>query len=157
MTQFRVIFSTGLLVLLVGGVFLIWNVSSLVSSLGSLISDVSSHTVQGTNLSMHEEAISIAPILVSENNTDNISTGHYETIEETIARIRRDVNVTGVIVGSPGEEIAFFQIEGLPDRPFKIDTQLMDGFIITEITNNKVVLKNQVGEETVSLNTQRKL
>ena len=91
---------------------------------------------------------------VTVNSQDNSNVGHYETIDETIARIKRDVQVTGAILGAHGQEKAFFQIEGMPDRAFKINTQLMDGFIITAITNNHVVLKNQSGDETFSLSVR---
>ena len=74
-----------------------------------------------------------------------------ETIDQTIARIKRDVIVTGTITGIAGKESAMFQIEGMADMPFQINTQLMDGFIITEITKDHVVLKNQIGEETFTL------
>ena len=32
---------------------------------------------------------------------------------------RRDVIVTGTVIGSPGQESAMFQIEGMADRQFK--------------------------------------
>lgn len=73
--------------------------------------------------------------------------GYYESTEEIMARLKKDVIVTGTITGIPGEETALFKIEGMPDRSFGINTQLMDGFIITEITENAVVLKNQQGNE----------
>ena len=85
-------------------------------------------------------------------NEVNSNSGNFESIEETIARIKRDVYVTGVIIGAPGKEAALFKIEGMLDRSFKINTQLMDGFIITEITNDHVMLKNQIGDESFSLN-----
>ena len=80
-----------------------------------------------------------------------LASGDYETIEDTMSRLKRDVYVTGTLIGVPGQEQAFFKIEGMPDRSFNINTQLMDGFIITEITNNHVVLKNQIGDETFFL------
>ncbi len=77
--------------------------------------------------------------------------GLREPIEKTIARIKHNVVVTGTLTGSPGQESAVFQIEGMEDRRFHINTQLMDGFIIRKITGSTVVLKNQVGSETISL------
>ena len=62
--------------------------------------------------------------------------------------------VTGTITGTLGQESAIFQIEGMADRLFNINTQLMDGFIIKEITNSYVVLKNQTGNEAFSLYVQ---
>jgi hypothetical protein len=85
---------------------------------------------------------------------DSQQAGHYETIEETIERLKRDVVVTGTIIGMPGQESALFQIEGMPDRSFKINTQLMDGFIITKITEKDITLKNQIGNETLTLYVQ---
>lgn len=84
-------------------------------------------------------------LLASDNNA------YAESIEETIMRIKRNVVVTGIITGSLGEKSALFQIEGMPDRLFNINTQLMDGFIIKEITSKYVLLKNQQGEETFFL------
>ena len=101
-----------------------------------------------TGTTSHEASIGLSkPPQIVDNSTDSSNFGHYETIEETIARLKRDVRVTG----APGQEVALFQIEGMPDRSFKINTQLMDGFIITEITNNHVALKNQIGDETFTI------
>jgi hypothetical protein len=97
---------------------------------------------------------SITDSLSTDNDMDSQQAGHYETIEETITRLKRDVVVTGTITGALGQESAMFQIEGMADRLFKINTQLMDGFIIKEITTSNVVLKNQVGNETFSLYVQ---
>lgn len=77
--------------------------------------------------------------------------GHYETIEETMARIKKNVVVTGTLESTQGQKTALFQIEGMPDRSFQLYTQLMDGFIITEISDNGVVLKNQAGDERIYL------
>ena len=105
-----------------------------------------------TGTTSHEATISLdKPPQIDDNNSDSSNFGYYETIKETIARIKRDVYVRGTIISAPGEEVALFQIEGMPDRSFKINTQLMDGFIITEITNHHVVLKNQIGDETFSI------
>lgn len=110
------------------------------------------------------EAITVLSLNAdNDNSTINLNkppqlasndSGHYETVEEIIARIKRNVIVTGTMIGVPGEETAIFQIEGMADRLFKINTQLMDGFIIKEITNTYVVLKNQIGKETFSLYVQ---
>jgi hypothetical protein len=89
--------------------------------------------------------------MLTDSDVNKELIGHYETIEETIARIKRDVMVTGVLTGTPGQETALFQIEGLPDQSFHVNTQLMDGFIITRIDGNQVVLKNQIGDESFSL------
>ena len=75
--------------------------------------------------------------------------GHYETINETVERIKRDVVLSATFNISPDKAFALFQIEGMMDRSFKLNTQLMDGFIITNISDNKVTLKNQVGNETI--------
>lgn len=80
-----------------------------------------------------------------------VELGRYETLQQTMARLRRDVIVTGTITGIPGEEFAMFRIEGMPDRLFKLHSQLMDGFIIQQITTTEVVLKNQRGDETLVL------
>ena len=75
--------------------------------------------------------------------------GHYETINETVERLKRDVVLTATFNISPDKAFALFQIEGMMDRSFKLNTQLMDGFIITNISDNKVTLKNQIGNETI--------
>lgn len=87
------------------------------------------------------------PLVV--NNEPAPGTGKYETIDETITRLKRDVIVTGTVTGTPGQETATFSIETMADRSFKINTQLMDGFIITEIHPAYVMLKNQSGNETI--------
>ena len=111
--------------------------------------ETGSELALNTETGSHEATIKSPQIV--DNSTDGSNFGHYETIEETIARIKRDVYVTGAIISAPGEEVALFQIEGMPDRSFKINTQLMDGFIITEITNHHVALKNQIGDETITI------
>jgi hypothetical protein len=116
-----------------------------------LLSSLDRYTGSETNISMAEET---AGINKSATNTDNSSSGGYEIIEETIARLKKEVVVTGTITGIPGEETAYFKIEGMADRAFLINTQLMDGFIIKEITETRVILKNQIGKETFVLNVQ---
>ena len=115
-----------------------------------MFSNIETTTELDLNTGNNESAINLSkpPKLINNN------VGHYETIEETIARLKRDVVVTGTITGTLGQESAMFQIEGMADRLFKINTQLMDGFIIKEITNSYVVLKNQIGNEAFSLYVQ---
>ena len=114
--------------------------------------ETGSELVLDTGTTSHEASIGLSkPPQIVDNSTDSSNFGHYETIEETIARIKRDVYATGAIISAPGQEVALFQIEGMPDRSFKINTQLMDGFIITEITNHHVALKNQIGDETFTI------
>jgi len=115
----------------------------------SLVPTVSAlSTLSGISHEMSEEEITH-----TEPQTENsvAGMGHYESIEETISRLRKDVLVTGTTMSIPGEESAIVQIEGLSERIFKINTQLMDGFIIEKITSRRVLLKNQSGEETISL------
>ena len=147
MIKYRHIF-TVVILLLLG--FLIWRTSILFTDLSSLLSNKDTTTESGLNTVNEESTMNInKPPQPAGNNV-----GHYETIEETIARLKRDVVVTGTITGTLGQESAIFQIEGMADRLFKINTQLMDGFIIKEITNSYVVLKNQTGNETFSLYVQ---
>lgn len=126
-------------------------------NIGSMLSAINTDSESGYN-SQSKEQVFPAGFIREQKSTDtdteNRLPGHYETIEETIARIKKDVIVTGTVTGLPGEETAFFQIEGMADRAFLINTQLMDGFIIKEITETHVILKNQIGEETFILNVQ---
>lgn len=147
MIKFRHIFTAVILFLLV---FLIWRTSILFTDLSYLFSNKETTTELSQNTSSDESTINLnKPSQLTANNID-----HYETIEETIARLKRDVIVTGTITGTLEQESAMFQIEGMADRLFKINTQLMDGFIIKEITGSYVVLKNQAGNETFSLYVQ---
>lgn len=136
--------------------FISFAINNLVR-IGTMLSDVNSDS----ELSSTTDTQIQAPLtnftrgqLPADNNPEHSQQDRYETIEETIARIKKDVIVTGTIKGVSGEEVAYFQIEGMKDRAFLIDTQLMDGFIIEEITNSYVVLKNQVGDETFYLHVQ---
>jgi hypothetical protein len=105
-----------------------------------------------TKTTRHEKTISLNESLqITNNNTGHNNFDNYENIEEIITRIKRDVIVTGTITGTPGQESAIFQIENMPDITLQINTQLMDGFIITEITHDQVVLKNQAGNESFSM------
>jgi len=83
--------------------------------------------------------------------------GCDETIDQTISRIKKDVVVTGTLTGITGKESAIFSIEGMPGKVFFTNTQLMDGFIIKEITSTQVVLKNQLGDETISLKVENRV
>jgi hypothetical protein len=157
MMKLRLIFSSVLIVFLMVPGILIWRTSDISTDPAAVFPEIekgpdSALETKSTSL---EEPISLNESLqATDNNTNSRNFGYYETIEETIARIKRDVYVTGVIIAAPGQEIALFQIEGMTDRPFNINTQLMDGFIITEITNRHVVLKNQTGDEAFSLRIQ---
>ncbi len=134
--------------------FLIWHTSVLFIDFADMFPDAQTgpELVLDTGTTSHEASIDLNnPPQIVDNSTDNSNFGHYETIEETIARIKRDVFVTGTIIGTLGQETGFFQIEGMPDRSFKINKQLMDGFIITGITENRVILKNQTGNEIIFL------
>ncbi len=124
------------------------------TDLSAMFTDTKSEStlVLDTKTNRHEEAVSLNDSTqLTSNLADRSNFGHYETIEETIARIKRDVHVTGAIISAPGQQSALFQIEGLPDRSFSINTQLMDGFIITGITENRVILKSQTGNEIIFL------
>lgn len=83
--------------------------------------------------------------------THTSQTGRYESLLETVSRIKRDVVYTGYVEGVTGKKSAIFQVEGMQDKTFDINTQLMDGFIITEITKTNVVLTNQTGNEKIVL------
>ena len=148
MTNYKLIFSlVSFLFLMIVGI-LFWRTSLLFTDFAVLFTDVETGSVLDTRATSDKETISL------NNSTDSNNSDSYETIEKTIARIQRDVIVTGTITGNAGQELAIFQIEGMPDSSFKINTQLMDGFIIVGITENHVVLKNQIGDETFSLQVQ---
>jgi len=140
-----------LVILALIGATYIWRASDGIMGVIHYSTDPISPPIQSAYIPANIETTPLPPRL-AENNP--ISRGNYETIQETIARIKRDVNVTGTILGAPGQETALFQIEGMADRSFKINTQLMDGFIITQITNKHVVLKNQIGNETFALDVK---
>lgn len=147
MIKYRYIFIATIFLLL--GLF-IWRTSVLFIDLKEMLSsdELGSDTELITTVNIHDETISVNK---SSDNINSYNTSAYETFEETIARIKRDVIVIGTIIGNQGEESAVFQIENMPDQSFKINTQLMDGFIITTITKNEIVLKNQIGDESFSL------
>jgi len=148
-----IILSLGLLLLLSVPGILVWRIASYISDLSAPLpvtqtgtrADAGENTA-GPGQHADLDASSRMPI-----STDSAEHGHYESIEEIIARIKRDVIVTGTFTGRHGAESALFRIEGMPDRSFDIHTQLMDGFIITRIDRNQVILKNQSGDESLSL------
>jgi len=153
MIKYRLIINSILFLFLIALGTLAWRTSLLFDNLTNMLSEteINSKTELDTKIIYPKETVNIntsVPIFFN-NNLD-----HHETIEETIARIKRDVIVTGTVIGTPGKESALFQIENMPDRAFNINTQLMDGFIITEITQNQVSLKNQNGDEFFSLPVQ---
>ena len=151
MTKYNLILSliSGLFLIIAG--ILVWRASVLFTDFASMFPDTETGSELALNKNIGSHKATLKPSQMVDNSTESTNFGHYETIEETITRIKRDVYVTGTIISAPGEEVAFFQIEGMPDRAFKINTQLMDGFIITEITNHYVVFKNQIGDETFSI------
>ena len=154
MIKFESIFTTTIDLLLgTVGIF-IWHASVLFANLSSLFSsqEVSaSHEVGAEQTAKTTSQVEILSLNEQSQDTASLNRGLYETIEETISRIKRDVHVTGAIISTPGQEVALFQIEGMPDRSFSINTQLMDGFIITGITDNRAILKNQTGNEIIFL------
>lgn len=101
-----------------------------------------------TALNTYESSSSVIPVSEEALKTDR---GSRETIEETMARLKRDVIVTGAVLGSGNNKSAFFSVEGNPDKEFKIETQLMDGFIITDISASQVTLKRRHGSEMITL------
>lgn len=134
-------------------VVLIWRASLLLNNLVSLLPETETKPEVGLDTDVNwTQKIFDPDTFISGADTNN--TGYYETIEETMTRLKRDVVVTGTITGTSGKESAMFQIENMPDRSFDINTQLMDGFIITEITQTQVTLKNQSGDESFSLPVQ---
>jgi len=134
---------------------LIWRTSQHITNFVPLLDNIDTDSKLGTDQDRNKNKLSHTKLIQTNNNSTNISNfTHQETIEETIARINRNVIVTGTVIGIPGQESAIFQIEGMPDKSFQINTQLMDGFIITKITQNEVVLKNQIGNESFSLSVQ---
>ena len=153
MIKFKLIITSILFLLLVILIILIWRVSLLFNNLNGMIPEVV------TNVEIELDKKITNHIETTTPNTSSLITdkenfGHYETIEETIVRIKRDVIVTGTITGTPGKESAMFQIEGMADRSFNINTQLMDGFIIIDINQKRIILKNQSGDESFSMPVQ---
>lgn len=144
MIKYRYIFIPVILLLL--GSFTLM-ITVLLTDITEMFSNEGINTGSDLNikLSKYEEGERLSDSIVASN------IGYYETIEEIIARIKRDVVVTATIIGTPGQEYAMFKIEGLPDQSFKINMQLMGGFIITKITQNQIELKNQIGDESFSL------
>lgn len=123
---------------------LVWRTTMLFGSLADWILTDDTGTQVKTDFESDSKSASKA----------NQHEGHYETIQETIERLKRDVVVTGTITGAPGLESAMFRIEGMADRQFMINKQLMDGFIIREITKMNVVLVNQAGHERINFEVQ---
>ena len=123
----------------------------LLINTGGVLTSLSAYIGSGSQITTAEN---INVTHQSDSEVDNHRFDSYETIEETIERIKKDVVVTGTILAGSGQELAIFQIEGMPDRSFKINTQLMDGFIITKITEKDITLKNQIGNETLTLYVQ---
>jgi hypothetical protein len=151
-TKYKPIITTVLFLFLIVLGILIWRALLLFNNLISLSPEVETNSeVKPTSKTVEYKKI-INLNLVTQTANENLD--HYETIEETISRLKRDVKITGTIVGTAGEESAIFQIEGMPDRSFNINTQLMDGFIITKISPSQVVLKNQTGDESFILQVQ---
>ncbi|MCK4704916.1 MAG: hypothetical protein KAT90_05515 [Gammaproteobacteria bacterium] len=155
MIKNRSIFASAILLSLIILGILVWRASLMFDNLATMLpeteAEANAKTELNTKTTSHKEAINhnTRPLITDKGNS-----GHYRTIEETIARLKRNVVVTGTVTGTAGEESALFQIEGMPDRPFIINTQLMDGFIITEITQNQVILKNQSSDDFFSLPVQ---
>ena len=134
-------------------IILIWRASLLFNSIATMLPEavINSEAEHDTKTTLHKEATNFK---TSPPITDDSNSRHYETIEETIARIKRDAIVTGTVTGTAGEESAIFQIKSMPDRSFNINTQLMDSFIITDISQNQIILKNQMGNESFSMTVQ---
>ena len=154
MTRCKLIFNLVSILFLTILSALIWRTSMLLTDMSAMFTDTKSESalVPDTKTNRHEQVASLNDSTQFTNNlADSSNVGHYETVKETIARIKRDVYVTGSLISTPGEEAALFRIEGMPDRSFSINTQLMDGFIITGITDNRVILKNQTGNEIIFL------
>jgi hypothetical protein len=142
-----------LLLLIVPGI-LVWRVASFISDTPASPPDSEAGAraeAGATAAGFTERAVPDASPHILNNSTDSGKSGHYESIEEIIARIKRDVIVTGTVTGTQGTESAIFRIERMPDRSFDINTQLMDGFIITRISHNQITLKNQSGDESFSM------
>ena len=121
-------------------------VISNLAGIGTILSDVNPDSELNAMTDTQKQALYIGFMSGQrsvDKNFENSQPGRNETIEETITRIKRDVVVTGTVTGIPGKETAYFQIEGMSDRAFLINTQLMDGFIINEITETQIILKNQ--------------
>ena len=102
----------------------IWRLSIMVFN----ISDLFSATETAVKIN---SAPAITEIIKDNDKESDLTVAninsYYETINETIARLKRDVVVTGAITGTSGQESAMFKIEGMPDREFLINTQLMIG------------------------------
>ena len=146
MLKYLAVLSTSFFILV--SLTFIWGSYKLIADLNSLLSSFGNNSINNNKIVDKKE---IKNDLISQHK---LNSDHYETTEETITRLKHDVIVTGTITGMPGQESAMFQIEGMADRVFNINTQLMDGFIIKEITGSHVTLKNQLGNETFTLYVQ---
>ena len=107
------------------------------------------HPVQPGSTPAHvsDSAYRISPWKSGDPPDSSVGDGYFETVDEIITRLERDVVLTATLKGESTYESAIFRIEGLPERRFKLGHQLMDGFIIVEIGPNSVRLKNQIGPE----------
>jgi len=125
----------------------VWRFSLLVNTVSTILQGKNTYEMTSPGISDQGHTVLSSYDPVSEPSP----IGHYETINETIARLKKDVVLSATMLREAGKKSAYFQIEGMDDREFYINTQLMDGFIITEITENHVLLKNQTGPESFVL------
>lgn len=141
MIKYKLIIASILIFFLIILCIIIWHSSLLFENLATLLPKAERDSEIELNATTnHKKTITLSalPLITNGSNSDQL-----ETIEQTIARIKRDVIVTGTITGISGEESAIIQIKNMTDRSFRINTHLMDGFIIVNITPNHIILKNQ--------------
>ena len=152
MIKYRPAIASILFLFLIVLSILIWRASLLFINLNTMLpaAETNPEVELNTEATDHIKKINLtSPLIINKGNSV-----HNETIEQSIARIKRDVVVTGTFIGTAGAESALFQIKDKPDQSFNISAQLMDGFIITEITQNQVILKNQSGDESFFIPVQ---
>lgn len=129
--------------LVIGVSIILWGVFNTVNEINSFFDNFNSTSVSNPLIQTPMD---------NELDAFVVESGYYETTEEIMIRIKQDVLVSGTMIDGSGDKVALFRIEGQPDRPFALNAQLMDGFIITKITDQHVILKNQQGPEKLYLN-----
>lgn len=154
MVKYRYIFTTIIFALIS---VMVWRSSVLYNNIVNFLAQEDNYSITELNITANKKEKIKNTNQISKDNSISAGkgdAGNAEPIQQAIARINRDVIVTGTLTGAPGKESATFQIEGMADRVYKIDTQLMDGFIIKKITGATVTLKNQIGDEIIILHVQ---
>lgn len=129
--------------------FFVWQLSVLYSSFSRISPALTSKNLESDVTKLNSPRLNNEPaFLMIEHRTNSDSVASIEAI---VARLKRDVVVTGTILRTPETDSAMFRIKAMADQEFFVNKQLVDGFIITSITRTRVVLTNQKGSGTITL------